>query len=452
VIKKIVWEDIDKIVQMKTNEDSPKPVSLSKLEVALAEKDEASIRLLVESLRRATDDYVCVLYPFGGIKLASDIQISRIKKWFNEGTLVGSLYAQCRAKKKEIKTLEEIDEETEEEVEVEGKSEEEADIDEVIDKTKHSISQDKQKKRGRKGKQKKSSASKPLMKIKEKIKFDQLQKNDALSAYIPATDKNYVFPAWTLEFVKMLDHGINVWLYGGTGAGKSSLVEQVCAAGELPLMYQSFHEDIKPDQLFGGKDLVDGNTVWVDGPVTKSYREGFVLLLDEIDALPPEIQFCLYGVLDGKPLVLAENNNEVVYPHENFRVIATGNTHGRGDESGMFGGTNILNRAFLNRFRVWYQVDYPQEDIYRNIIEQEGITPKVATIVARLAHEINNGFKEDTLTETFSLRDAREVAKVAELLDGDVGRSLQLTLLNRLSEPERFAVMDMFRRHIPDDM
>jgi len=226
------------------------------------------------------------------------------------------------------------------------------------------------------------------------------------------------------------------------------LIEQICAIGKLPLMYCSFHEDVKPDQLFGGFRLVDGNTVWQDGPVTKAYREGLVLLLDEIDGLPPEIAFSLYAVTDGKPLVLAENNNEVINPHPNTRIVATGNTHGRGDESGMYSGTNVLNRAFLNRFRVWYKVDYPSRKVYKKIIESEGVKSEIAGTLATLAHEINSSFSNGTLTETFSLRDAREVAKITAILDGNITQALKVTLMNRLSSIEQASVNEMFRRFV----
>jgi len=244
----------------------------------------------------------------------------------------------------------------------------------------------------------------------------------------------------------LLDRGMNIWLYGGTGAGKSSLAEQVCAIGKIPLIYQSFHEDIKPDSLFGNFRLEDGNTVWQDGPVTKAYREGLVLLLDEIDGTPPEILFCLYAILDRKHLVLADNGCEVVKPHKNFRIIATGNTLGRGDDNGSYSGTNVLNRAFLNRFRIWYEVEYPKESVYKKIMMNEGVSEPVAKIVARLAREINTGAMNGTLTETFSLRDARDIAKTADILGGNVQRALQLSLLNRLPIAEQAAINDVYKR------
>lgn len=443
------WKDIDDIINLRTK--SGIAISLKELETAFAKDDDAKVISILESLRGPTEEYEADVYPLSGVRLTVSVMKNRHKKYFNEDTLKENLYSQAYAKKSSMSSKEEAEKSAREAEKAEKAKKEKATVDK----------EDAKKKAVESIKSKISSFSVEVdedgsvispksttMTTRDNIKFNHLQSNAALEAYIPEVDENYVFPVWTEEFVSMLDNGLNVWLYGGTGAGKSSMAEQVCATGKLPLMYQSFHEDIKPDQLFGGKDLVDGNTVWVDGPVTKAYREGFVLLLDEIDGLPPEIQFCLYGILDRKPLVLAENGNEVVKPHPNFRAIATGNTQGRGDETGMFAGTNVLNRAFLNRYRVWYKVDYPSEGIYRKIIENEGVNSSVARVIARLAKEINNAFMNGTLTETFSLRDAREVAKVAELTDGDVGRALQLTLLNRLSSVESVVVNEMCRRII----
>jgi cobaltochelatase CobS len=443
------WKDVDEIVNLRTVESTK--VSLAELETALASDDESKVKVILAALRGPTAEHEADVYPFGGVRLTLDIQRRRVKKWYDDKQLVTTLYTQALARAKEKRTAEEAIE--------------------AASSTSASPSASPSRGRGRPRKVgeevvegaeepfKAKAPSKPRKprkpkssEIRSKIKFDMLTKNDDLMPYVPAVDENYVYPSWTLEFVKMVDHGINCWLYGGTGAGKSSLVEQICATAQLPLMYQSFHEDLKPDQLKGSMTLVDGNTVWQDGPVTKAYREGFVLLLDEFDAFPPEVQFCLFGVLDRKPLILEENGNEVVQPHPNFRIAVTGNTQGRGDESGMYAGTNILNRALLNRIGPWFKVDYPSEKIYREIIIKEGVREDVAKVVARLAKEINAAADNGTLTETFSLRDARRISVVAELCDGDINRALQLCLLNRLSSVEKGAVTELFRRLVPDDM
>lgn len=450
------WDDVDAIAKMKK---AGKPYSLMELELALAGEDHIKVKTIISAMRGPSGEFTAAVYPFGGVKLTVEIQRKRCQKWFNEGEIIYHIYTLVQTKAKDAVTTATV---ARKEAEAEALK---AEVEELKAEKKEA---EKAKAAGPapsvvpiagspatppmpkvKAKPKKT---KPTINIRDQIKFEQLKLNDEHISFVPTEDNFYEFPGWTIEFTKLFDRGMNMWLYGGTGAGKSSLVEQVCAIGKMSLIYQSFHEDIKPDSLFGGKELVDGNTVWQDGPVTKAYREGHVLLLDEIDGTPPEILFCLFAILDRKPLVLADNGCEIIKPHKNFRVVATGNTLGRGDETGSYSGTNVLNRAFLNRFRVWYNVEYPSEDVYRKIIMKEGVTESVAKVIARLAREINAAAMAGTLTETFSLRDAREVSKTAEILDGDIRRALQLTLLNRLSNVEQAAINEMFRRLVPDSV
>ena len=448
------WEDIDAIVQL--TKDGV-PMSLKAIEVAIIDNDYRKLKQLIFALRDScsTDSYNVLVHPYANIKLTTDTLIIRFENLFNEGKLIDTIY------NKAIST-------NEEDLEIQkkkkdkrvAKDKEKIAIVAGIRKKAAKIRKEKEEKReledagitvtevpssGRVGIPK-SAKKEPTVIVRDSIKFEVLGSDSAYDNFVPDEDLMYEFPEWTGEFTSLLDRGMNIWLYGGTGAGKSSLAEQVCAIGKIPLIYQSFHEDIKPDSLFGNFRLEDGNTVWQDGPVTKAYREGLVLLLDEIDGTPPEILFCLYAILDRKPLVLVDNGCEVVKPHKNFRIIATGNTLGRGDSEGSYCGTNVLNRAFLNRFRIWYEVTYPEESIYKKIIMKEGVTESVAKIVARLAREINTAAMNGTLTETFSLRDARDIAKVADIIGGNVQRALQLSLLNRLPIAEQAAINDVYKR------
>jgi cobaltochelatase CobS len=410
-MKKATWKDVDEIVKM-TNDS--KSVSLADLEVAIASSDDIKMKEIASAMRGPHLSYECAVYPFSGVTLSPDLQIARYKKWFEEGSLLSHLYNQAKLKSKDAKVAEEATKKArdkEEEVkrlkaELEAtrkaKAEEDArmkaereEAEVVVSAVADPSAPSGVRKTTEPRKPRKKKSGLP---IRSQIKFDVVKPNPELSAYVPEEDKFYEFPEWTPEFVNLLDRGMNVWLYGGTGSGKSSLVEQVCNVGNLPVVYQSFHEEIKPDALFGGFRLEDGNTIWQDGPVTKAYREGHILLLDEIDSTPPEILFCLFAILDRKPLVLADNNCEVVKPHPNFRVVATGNTIGRGDDSGSYNGTNVLNRAFLNRFRIWYEVEYPSEEVYTKIIMKEGVEESLARIVASLAKAINVASMQGTLS------------------------------------------------------
>ena len=451
---KRTWKDVDDIVQLTKN---GMPLSLKGIEDAIINDNDITLKSLVSALKDSNSIYSATLYPYSDIKLTASTLAKRFENLFDEGKLIDAIYEKAINTDKEDR-------------EIRKKRDEKRVADDMkkiaiaAGVRKAASAEDREKKRkkdledagitvtevpssGRVGIPKSAKKNiEPKIPVRDKIKFEVLIHNEKYDSFVPDEDHMYEFPSWSDEFTVLLDHGMNIWLYGGTGAGKSSLAEQVCAIGKIPLIYQSFHEDIKPDSLFGNFRLEDGNTVWQDGPVTKAYREGLVLLLDEIDGTPPEILFCLYAILDRKPLVLADNGCEVVKPHKNFRIIATGNTLGRGDSDGSYSGTNVLNRAFLNRFRIWYEVEYPGEDIYKKIIMKEGVTEPVAKIVARLAREINTAAMNGTLTETFSLRDARDVAKAADILGGNVKRALQLSLLNRLPTAEQAAINDVYKR------
>jgi cobaltochelatase CobS len=456
-MKTLTWKNVDEVVEMKKDGND---FSLHNLEVAIASDDSIAIKEIVTALRGPSGYYEASVYPFGGIVITVDMQVKRVKKWQKDGQLINHMYDQAvlKAKKKgdedrkiaaaeEARKAKEKEEEEKREKmrEALSKSSEGKTVVEEVDD--EEVKPKVTKKRSRSIKK----AIKPTINIKEQIKFEHTICPEGYGAYVPAVDDNYEYPTFTLEYTKLFDRGMNAWLYGGTGSGKSSLVEQTCAVGNLPLVYVGLHEDTKPDQLFGGFKLVDGNTIWQDGPVTKAYRDGLVLLLDELDAGLPEILFSLFAILDRKPLVLTDNGCEVVNPHPNFRIVATGNTLGRGDETGMYNGTNIMNRALLNRFRIWYHVEYPSEKVYKKIIMSEGVNEESAKAIARLAKEINTGYTDGTLTETFSLRDAREVGRVAELV-GSVRRALQLSILARVSTVEAAAINEIYRRIMPDDV
>ena len=109
-------------------------------------------------------------------------------------------------------------------------------------------------------------------------------------------------------------------------------------------------------------------TVWHNGPVVEAMERGAILLLDECDLASNKIMV-LQSVLEGKPLFL-KKIDKVVYPKPGFNIIATANTKGKGSDDGRFIGTNILNEAFLERFSVTFEQNYPPSSIETKILEK----------------------------------------------------------------------------------
>ena len=122
------------------------------------------------------------------------------------------------------------------------------------------------------------------------------------------------------------------------------------------------------DDLIGHYALVDGRTVWQDGPVVLAMERGATLLLDEVDLASNKIM-CLQPVLEGNPLLI-KKEGRVIRPKDGFTVMATANTKGKGSEDGRFIGTNILNEAFLERFPITLEQEYPTIATEKNIIKK----------------------------------------------------------------------------------
>ena len=170
-----------------------------------------------------------------------------------------------------------------------------------------------------------------------------------------------------------------IFITGLSGNGKTFSVEQACAQLKRELIRVNITIETDEDDLIGGFRLVNGETVWHDGPVVQALNRGAILLLDEIDLASNKI-LCLQSVLEGKGVFL-KKIGKYVKPAPGFNVVATANTKGKGSDDGRFIGTNVLNEAFLERFPVTFEQAYP--------------TPKVETAILKKASEALNCYDEE---------------------------------------------------------
>ena len=193
----------------------------------------------------------------------------------------------------------------------------------------------------------------------------------------PNTDKESYVPSRFREYVKFGHYGdvktikksgqfYPVFITGLSGNGKTMMIEQVHAELKKELFRVNITIETDEDDLIGHYALVDGKTVWQDGPVTMAMERGATLLLDEVDLASNKIM-CLQPVLEGNPLLI-KKEGRIVRPKEGFTVMATANTKGKGSEDGRFIGTNILNEAFLERFPITVEQEYPSVSVERKII------------------------------------------------------------------------------------
>jgi hypothetical protein len=157
------------------------------------------------------------------------------------------------------------------------------------------------------------------------------------------------------------------FITGLSGNGKTFSVEQVCAQLKRELIRVNITIETDEDDLIGGFRLVNGETAWHNGPVIEALERGAILLLDEIDLASNKI-LCLQSVLEGKGVFL-KKIGRFVKPAAGFNVVATANTKGKGSDDGRFIGTNVLNEAFLERFPVTFEQEYPSVTVEQRILE-----------------------------------------------------------------------------------
>lgn len=261
-----------------------------------------------------------------------------------------------------------------------------------------------------------SSTSQEIPKVKaqpkvvEQVSVPTTFVNMDESALVPKVQQTYV-PFGNhkdIETIVKTRQFYPAYISGPTGNGKSTMVEQVCAKHKRGLIRVNMNLMTDEDALIGSKTLEDGNVKIVEGPVLIAMRMGIPLLLDEIDAGGANALLCLQPILEGKPYYF-KLKNELIYPAAGFNIFATANTKGKGSEDGRYIGTNILNEAFLERFAVTFNQEYPTQATERKILvglmtELDCVDETFAETLVKWADAIRKTFDEGGIDETITTR------------------------------------------------
>ena len=179
------------------------------------------------------------------------------------------------------------------------------------------------------------------------------------------------------------------------------------------------------DDLIGGFRLVNGETVWHDGPVVEALKRGAVLLLDEIDLASNKI-LCLQSVLEGNGVYLKKIGT-YVRPAKGFQVFATANTKGKGSEDGRFIGTNVLNEAFLERFPVTFEQAYPSPATEAKILAKHCTDDKFVSNLVDWADIIRKTFADGGIDEVISTRRLVHIAQAYSIF-GDKAKAIKVCI------------------------
>ena len=226
---------------------------------------------------------------------------------------------------------------------------------------------------------------------------------------IPDKDPNYVPFGNFSDVKKIIQSGMfyPTFITGLSGNGKTLSVEQACAHLDRELVRVNITIETDEDDLIGGFRLVNGETVWHNGPVIEALQRGAILLLDEVDLASNKV-LCLQSILEGKGVFL-KKIGKFVKPEKGFNIIATANTKGKGSDDGRFIGTNVLNEAFLERFALTFEQEYPTPKTEQRILEKVAgnlgvLDEKFCENLSNWSDIIRKTFRDGGIDEVISTR------------------------------------------------
>ena len=266
---------------------------------------------------------------------------------------------------------------------------------------------------------------------------------------IPKAYKNYVaFGNFddVLSIVKS-ERFFPVFITGHSGNGKTMSIEQACAKAKRKFICVSMTPETDEGDLLGNYVLVNGNMEWRDGPVTTAARQGAVLCIDEIDYGAQNLS-ALQRVLEGKPFML-KKKGEMVTPSQGFTVFATANTKGKGSDDGRYMFTNVLNEAFLERFRTTMEQDFPPVKIETKIVQKELASvdkqdDEFAQKLVKWADVIRKTFRDGGCDEVISTRRLVHIVETYGIF-GDKLKAIKLCL-NRFDDDTKASFVDLYTK------
>ena len=284
----------------------------------------------------------------------------------------------------------------------------------------------------------------------------------APSEHVPDFDDSYCFDHdTTLAILVALKHNRRLLIQGYHGTGKSTHIEQVTARLNWPCIRVNLDSHISRIDLIG-KDAI----VLRDGKQVTEFREGILpwalqspctLVFDEYDAGRPDVMFVIQRVLevDGKMTLL--DQNRVIRPHPAFRLMATANTVGLGDTTGLYHGTQQINQGQLDRWNLVATLNYlPREDEEEIVLSKvpdydDERGRKTISAMVSVADMTRAGFMNGDISTVMSPRTVITWAENSQLFD-DIATAFRMTFLNKCDELERPAVAEYYQRCMGEDL
>ena len=276
------------------------------------------------------------------------------------------------------------------------------------------------------------------------------------SDLVPNLDKNYLFDEKTSKAILAgFAYNQRVLIQGMHGTGKSTHIEQIASRLNWPCMRINFDSQITRLDLVG-KDIIKLKndkqiTEFKEGIIPFALRNGVALVLDEYDAIKTDVSFVIQRLLeeDGKFALLEEN--EIITPHPNFRLFATSNTLGAGDDLGIYHGTNLINQAQMDRWNIVASLNYLSEDYEITILQKKlaFLSSKehqqTSKLMVRMANLSREAFKNGDISNLISLRTLISWGRNIEIFNS-VKEAFVLSFYNKIIDDEKSVIHEFYQR------
>jgi MoxR-like ATPase len=286
--------------------------------------------------------------------------------------------------------------------------------------------------------------SKPVAKTVMQPKLEVIIDN-----LVPRLDATYVPFGFYTDLIKVLkaEAFYPTFISGLSGNGKTTMIEQACAKLKRECLRVNISVETDEDDLIGGNTLVDGNVVYREGPVLTAMKRGAILILDEIDRGSNKLM-CIQAILEGKPY-FNKKTGETVFPAKGFNVVATANTKGRGSDDGKFISAQILDDAFLERFAITVEQEYPSAKVEKKIVmnkmEKAGaVDEEFADNLVTWAEIIRKTFYDGGIDDLISTRRLEHIVNAFAMFKSRQ-KAVELCV-NRFDADTKSAFLDLYSK------
>ena len=286
---------------------------------------------------------------------------------------------------------------------------------------------------------------------------------DGEHPHVPEIDKEYMFrPISLSNTLYGITKNVPVYVQGHTGTGKTTLVEQIAARLSWPFLRVNFDSEITRMDLVGRDVIKEENgasvSKFVDGILPKMIGGPYISCFDEIDFVRPDVAYVMQRAFEGNGLMITEDGGRFVAPDPMFRMFATANTVGQGDEFGMYQGARPQSMAMLDRFQLWVTVDHMDADSRERLIKAKvpGIDDDMVRLVNQYVGEHIKAFTGSDVLQPISprqyisfaetIRDYTNLIMTKSSEKDIVKRAAETTVLNRCSSTDRQVLVGLINR------